>query len=60
MQGLKQNPSDPMEWTGGTITDPLNGKTYRCTIHLDGNRLNVRGYVGFSMFGRTQTWIRVK
>lgn len=46
-------------WSGGTITDPANGKTYNCkaSINADGN-LDVRGYVGFSLFGRTQTWIK--
>jgi len=41
---------------GGTITDPKNGKTYKCTVTRDGDRLHVRGYVGFSLMGRTQTW----
>lgn len=46
-------------WSGGTITDPANGKTYKCkaVINADGN-LEVRGYVGFSLLGRTQTWIK--
>jgi len=45
---------------GGTITDPKNGKTYKCTVTRDGDRLHVRGYVGFSLMGRTQTWHLVK
>ena len=46
-------------WQGGTITDPKNGKEYRCKIELaDENTLNVRGYLGFSVFGRTQVWKR--
>ncbi|SFT02202.1 DUF2147 domain-containing protein [Sphingobacterium wenxiniae] len=48
------------EFTGGTITDPKNGKSYKCTITRDGDKLNVRGYVGFSLIGRTQTWQAVK
>ncbi len=44
------------EFSGGTITDPKNGKTYKCTITREGNKLLVRGYVGFSLIGRTQTW----
>lgn len=44
------------EFTGGTITDPKTGKTYKCTIKKDGNKLNVRGYVGLSLIGRTQVW----
>jgi uncharacterized protein (DUF2147 family) len=46
------------EWTGGSILDPANGKTYRCTVWLeDANTLKVRGYWG--IFWRTQTWKRV-
>ncbi|HET7649829.1 MAG TPA: DUF2147 domain-containing protein [Gammaproteobacteria bacterium] len=47
-------------WTDGTIYDPESGKTYRCKITLrkDGS-LNVRGYVGFSLFGRTTVWTRL-
>lgn len=44
------------EFTSGTITDPKTGKTYKCTISRDGEKLNVRGYIGFSLIGRTQTW----
>ncbi|NAW50532.1 DUF2147 domain-containing protein [Elizabethkingia argentiflava] len=47
------------EFTKGNITDPKNGKTYKCTITKDGeDKLKVRGYVGFSMLGRTQTWYK--
>lgn len=51
---------DGDEFTNGTITDPKNGKVYKCTITKDGDKLNVRGYVGFSLIGRTQTWQKVK
>ena len=48
-------------WSNGEIVDPVNGKVYRCNLSLDGNdKLNVRGYIGFSLFGRTQTWLRVE
>ena len=50
---------DGDEFSGGTITDPKNGKSYKCTIKREGNSLNVRGYVGFSLIGRTQTWQKV-
>lgn len=45
----------------GKILDPLNGKIYRAKVTLgpEGKTLNVRGYVGVSMFGRTQVWQRV-
>ena len=48
-------------WTDGTIYDPKQGKTYACKLTLTGNQqLKVRGYVGISMFGRTEYWTRVK
>jgi uncharacterized protein (DUF2147 family) len=52
---------DDDEWTGGRIVDPGNGKVYRCTISLadKGMKLKVRGFVGVSLFGRTQYWLRV-
>lgn len=49
-------------YKGGKILDPDNGKEYKCKITLgdDPNELDVRGYIGFSLLGRTQTWYRVK
>ena len=49
-------------WKGGQILDPDNGKTYRCkmTVSDDGRELDVRGYIGISLIGRTQTWLRVE
>ncbi len=52
---------DGNEWTGGTITDPENGKEYRCKIYFrngNANELEVRGYIGFSLIGRSQIWYR--
>jgi uncharacterized protein (DUF2147 family) len=51
---------DGAEYSGGRILDPDNGKIYRCTLNVsdDGQKLNVRGYIGFSLFGRTQVWHR--
>lgn len=47
-------------WEEGTIYDPENGSTYNCTIKLkDANTLDVRGYIGVSMIGRTDTWVRM-
>ena len=43
-------------WDDGTIYDPKNCKTYSCTIKKVGKTLEVRGYVGISMFGRTDVW----
>jgi len=50
------------EWSGGLILDPKNGKTYKCTIKLEGagGTLTVRGYIGFSLLGRSQTWVRME
>ncbi len=42
----------------GTIYDPKNGKTYSCKMTLDGDKLFVRGYIGFSFIGRSTTWTR--
>jgi len=50
---------DGDEFNGGTIMDPENGKTYKCYLKLINNtKLKVRGYLGVSLFGRTQYWIR--
>ena len=58
---IKGLTKDGNEYTDGDILDPNKGKLYSCTIKLDGNdKLNVRGYVGFSLLGRTQVWQRVK
>jgi uncharacterized protein (DUF2147 family) len=60
MRGLTADPKEPGTWGGGKITDPLNGKTYRCVVRMvGGSKLDVRGYMGIQMFGRTQTWHRV-
>lgn len=47
-------------WEGGSIIDPANGKTYHCHMQVfHGQQLEVRGYVGMPMFGRSQIWKRV-
>jgi uncharacterized protein (DUF2147 family) len=47
------------EWKGGDIYDPESGKTYSSYMYLkDKDTLKVRGYVGISLFGRTETWTR--
>jgi uncharacterized protein (DUF2147 family) len=47
-------------WSGGSILDPANGKTYRCLLSVEdgGRKLKVRGYIGLSLLGRTQYWLR--
>jgi uncharacterized protein (DUF2147 family) len=48
------------KWEEGTIYDPESGSTYSCTITMtDENTLDVRGYIGVSLFGRTDVWKRV-
>lgn len=52
---------DGDEWSGGQVLDPKKGKQYKCYIKLRGtNILELRGFIGVSMFGRTQVWERVK
>ena len=50
---------DDYSWEDGTILDPKSGKVYDCNIEFeDNNTLKVRGYIGFSLLGRTQIWKR--
>ena len=47
------------KWEDGTIYDPNSGKLYSCNIRLKDNKtLEVRGYIGISLFGRTEIWTR--
>lgn len=47
-------------WTDGKIYDPKSGKTYSCNMSMKGRDiLNLRGYVGISLIGRSETWKRV-
>jgi len=61
INGVKAS-DDKTQWDGGEILDPNNGKTYKVRMKpVDGGRkLEVRGYIGAPMLGRTQTWIRVE
>jgi len=46
-------------WSGGTVYDPNSGKTYKCTLtQIDANTVKLRGYIGISLFGRSDTWTR--
>jgi uncharacterized protein (DUF2147 family) len=47
-------------WDGGEIYDPYSGKTYSCTMKISDGKLNIRGYVGISLLGRTAVWERAK
>lgn len=58
VKGLEK---EKQSWTDGTILDPANGKRYSCSISLNADgTLNVRGYLGFSILGRTQVWKPLK
>lgn len=47
-------------WTGGKIYDPRSGKTYDCKLSLsDEGKLFIRGYMGFSFIGKTETMVRL-
>lgn len=58
---LKKSPQANL-YENGEILDPENGKTYKCkmTLSANGNALEVRGFIGFSLLGRSQTWKRVE
>ena len=60
MEIIRGMRADGTGWSGGEILDPETGKTYKANMHLDdhGNTLVVRGYIGLSVFGRSQTWVR--
>jgi uncharacterized protein (DUF2147 family) len=47
-------------WDSGQIYDPYSGKTYSCTLKLKDDKLNIGGYIGVSLFGKTNTWKREK
>lgn len=61
LSGVRKN-EDGSRWDGGTILDPNNGQVYkvRLTPKDGGRALDVRGYIGAPLLGRTQTWIRVE
>lgn len=50
--------ANPGNATGGQLYDPKSGKTYSGSMTLAGDKLNLRGYVLFSIFGRSETWTR--
>jgi uncharacterized protein (DUF2147 family) len=49
------------KWDNGTIYDPKTGKTYSCYLKiLNPNKMEVKGYIGISLVGRSQIWTRVQ
>lgn len=61
LRGVKPS-SDAGTWEGGDILDPNNGKIYKVRLKpIDGGKqMEVRGFVGVALLGRTQTWVRVE
>ena len=62
ISGVKKSASADDLWDGGQILDPADGKIYKVRLSpIDGGKkLEVRGYIGLPLLGRTQTWIRVE
>jgi uncharacterized protein (DUF2147 family) len=62
ISGAKQDAEETDKWTGGMILDPAKGSSYKLILKTTdgGKKLDVRGYIGSPMFGRTQTWIRAE
>jgi uncharacterized protein (DUF2147 family) len=59
MKGFEYEGSN--KWDDGTIYDPESGKTYSCYMKMLGkDKMEVKGYIGISLIGRTQNWTRVK
>ncbi|TGE04272.1 DUF2147 domain-containing protein [Hymenobacter fodinae] len=60
LRGLRYDASDE-RWEDGEIYDPNNGRTYSCYVRLHSkNRLEVKGYIGFPLLGRSHYWTRVR
>ncbi|PJJ60260.1 DUF2147 domain-containing protein [Hymenobacter chitinivorans] len=60
LQGLRYNPGSD-RWEDGQIYDPSNGHTYSCYLSMAGkDKLEVKGYIGFSLIGRSHYWVRVR
>ena len=57
--GSRFHLSDATHASGGTIYDPKSGNTYRGSMVVEGDTMRLRGYVGISLFGRTEIWHRV-
>jgi uncharacterized protein (DUF2147 family) len=62
LTGLKVSADDPSIWEGGNILDPDSGSQYRARILIapGGKTLEMRGYLGAPLFGRSQTWLRAE
>jgi uncharacterized protein (DUF2147 family) len=58
--GFHEDPTTPGKFDNGFVLDPTNGKTYKCHMWLseDGQQLTVHGYIGISLIGRSDVWLR--
>ncbi|MDH4200725.1 MAG: DUF2147 domain-containing protein [Spirochaetia bacterium] len=58
----QENKKNEHVWNSGKILDPKTGTIYGCNMTLDesGKKIQVRGFVGISLIGRTQTWVRIE
>lgn len=60
LSGMKRK--DDLNFEGGEIVDPDDGKVYKCLIRLseDGDTIKVTGYIGFTWLAQSETWRRAK
>ena len=60
LKNLKADPENPNVYMGGSVLDPRGGKIYhgKAKLNVSGNKMTLRGYMGISIVGRSQTWIR--
>jgi uncharacterized protein (DUF2147 family) len=61
LDGLQQAASNPNIWSGGRVLDPDSGRVYEARIRLepDGRSLQLRGYSGSVILGRSERWVRL-
>lgn len=60
MKGFSYN-AEKNEWSGGTIYNPVNGKTYKCYMKFESDtKLKVRGYIGVPALGESMYWFKIK
>ncbi|ONG41764.1 signal peptidase [Alkanindiges hydrocarboniclasticus] len=59
-KGFREDPKHPNSFIDGKVLDPRHGKLYsgKAKLSSDGRKLRLRGYVGVSVLGRSQTWLR--
>ncbi len=61
LKGFVKSTDNENLYIDGTIYDPKNGKTYSCKItYKDANTLDIRGFIGISLIGRSTTWTRTE